>query len=106
VSVAALSATERETVIQAADDGADVSIWTAQSKVINRLKKHPSFTLVGEGFYGSTAWASFTIPAADWNPASGAKRQRKPLTDSQKSTLRMRLAEARAASGSSPKESK
>jgi hypothetical protein len=91
----ALSAAERETVINATDDGADVSIWTAQRRFINRLRKHPSFTEVASGFHDGSEWASFTIPFDQWNPASGAKRQ-STMTAEQKAAGAARLAAARA----------
>lgn len=89
-------ADERETVVNATDGDDIVRIWTAQRKHINRLRKHPSFTEVGSGDYEGSPWAAFTIPAGDWNPASGAKRKR-DLTDEQRAALsdRMRAIQAR-----------
>lgn len=89
-----LSSDERETVITVTDADQSVHIWTAQRRHITRMRKHDSFTETGSGYHGTTEWASFTIPARDWNPASGAKRKRN-LTDEQRQALADRLAKAR-----------
>src|SRR5690242_6584955 len=57
------TAPERETIINL-DDGSDLArIWTAQRPVITKLRKHPGFTEVASGLYGSSPWAEFTAPA-------------------------------------------
>lgn len=90
----ALTAPERETTIISTDGDDLVTIETAQRRYITRLRKNPSFTEAVTGTYEGTEWARFTIPARDWNPASGAKRRRN-LTDAQREELRDRLAKAR-----------
>jgi hypothetical protein len=58
-----LTAPERETIINF-NDGEDIAyIYTAQRKIITKLKKNPSATLKEEGVFEGTAWARFTIPA-------------------------------------------
>ena len=91
-----LSSDERETVITVTDADQSVHIWTAQKRHITRMRKHDSFTETATGYHGTTEWASFTIPARDWNPASGAKRKRN-LTDEQRQALADRLARSREA---------
>ena len=90
----ALTAPERETTIISTDGDDLVTIETAQRRYLTRLRKNPSFTEAVTGTYEGTEWARFTIPARDWNPASGAKRRRN-LTDAQREELRDRLAKAR-----------
>jgi len=68
------SAYERETTVTATDGDDVVHIWTAQRRYITKLRKSPRFTEVASGVNGSQPWAAFTIPARDWNPATGAKR--------------------------------
>ena len=91
-----LTASERETVINSDDDSGVVRIWTAQRRFITRLRKNPTFTEIGTGFHGTTEWAEFTIPADQWNPASGAKR-RVTMTDEQRRAAADRLRAARSA---------
>ena len=90
----ALTAPERETTIISTDGDDLVTIETAQRRHITRLRKNPAFTEVVAGTYEGTEWARFTIPARDWNPASGAKRRRN-LTAVQRQELADRLARAR-----------
>ena len=69
------TAAERETVINASDGDGLVRIYTMQRRYIGRLRRNPKFTLIGEGVHNDGAvWAEFTIPASEWNPATGAKR--------------------------------
>jgi hypothetical protein len=92
-----LTAPERETTVTVCDDSDHVLIWTAIRKHITRLRKSPAFTEVRTGYYGSTEWAEFTIPADQWNPATGAKR-RSSLTPEQRAAAADRLRAARSAS--------
>jgi len=87
-------ATERETVITVSDEDKLVHIWTAQRPVINRMQKHPSFTLLKAGTYEGSPWAEFTIPADQWNPVTGAKR-RSNLTDEQRAAAAERMRQVR-----------
>ena len=90
-----LTAPERETVVNVSDDAEVVRIWSAQRRHITRLRKNPSFTEVATGFYGTTEWAEFTIPADSWSPASGAKRKSN-LTDEQRRAAGERLRAVRS----------
>lgn len=90
MSVERLTADERETTTLSTDGDDLVRINTTQRRFITKLRKHPSFTEVDSGFYGATEWAEFTIPAMDWNPASGAKRHR-AISDARKQELTARL---------------
>ena len=92
-----LSAAERETTVTITDADDMVRIWTAQRRYLGRLRRHPSFTEVKSGTHGGTEWAEFTIPARDWNPATGAKRK-SSMSDEQKAALAERLRAVRAAS--------
>ena len=92
-----LSAAERETTVTITDADDVVRIWTAQRRYLGRLRRHPSYTEVKSGTHGGTEWAEFTIPARDWNPATGAKRKSN-MTDEQKAALAERLRAVRAAS--------
>lgn len=90
-----LNPDERETIVNVTDGDDQVTIWTAQRKAITRLRKNTSFTQTGTGYHGSTEWAQFTIPADQWNPASGAKRRSRPMTPEQRQAAAERLAKAR-----------
>lgn len=94
--LSSLSAAERETTVTATDADDTVRIWTCQKRYLGRLRRHPSFTEVATGFHGSTEWAEFTIAAADWNPATGAKRK-VTMTDERKAALADRMRSAREA---------
>lgn len=89
-----LNAWERETVVNASDGDALVTVLTHQIKYLNRLKKHPDATLVREGNEDGTAWAEFTIPADRWNPVSGIKRRSAPVSEERKAALKAQLARA------------
>ena len=90
----ALTAPERETTVISTDGDDLVTIETAQRRHITRLRKNPAFTEVVAGTYEGTEWARFTIPASEWNPATGAKRKR-DLTPEQREELRQRFAKSR-----------
>lgn len=94
--LSSLSAAERETTVTATDADDTVRIWTCQKRYLGRLRRHPSFIEVATGFHGSTEWAEFTIAAADWNPATGAKRK-VTMTDERKAALADRMRSAREA---------
>lgn len=91
-----LSAAERETTVTITDADDVVRIWTAQRRYLGRLRRHPSYTEVKSGTHGGTEWAEFTIPASEWNPATGAKRKSN-MTDEQKAALAERLRAVRGA---------
>lgn len=91
-----LTAAERETTVTTTDADDTVRIWTAQRRHIGRMRRHDAFTEVKTGTIGGSEWAEFTIPADQWNPASGAKRKSN-LTDEQRQASAARLAAAREA---------
>ena len=88
-----LTAAERETVVTTSDGDSVVSIWTAQKRYISLLRKNPQVTEVETGFYGTTEFSVFTVPADRWSPL-GVKR-RVSLTEYQKIQARARLQAAR-----------
>lgn len=90
-----LSAEERETTVTSTDADPLVRIWSNQRRHISRLRNHESYTEVRSGYDGTTEWAEFTIHTTLWNPATGAKRKRKPLTEEQRAVVADRLARAR-----------
>lgn len=94
--VANLTAPERETVINGSDADDTITIWTAQRRIITKLKRNSAATLVDEGFYGSTAWAQFSMPASMLSFRS--TRQKRTLTDEQRAEMGDRLRKARQSS--------
>jgi hypothetical protein len=59
----ALTRDERETIVNM-NDGEDTAyIYTAQRRIITRLRKNPAATLVEEGVHDGSPWARFTMPA-------------------------------------------
>ena len=90
----ALTERERETTVISTDGDDLVTIETAQRRYLTRLRKSARFLEVAQGEFEGSEWARFTIPARDWNPASGAKRKRN-LTAVQRQELADRLARAR-----------
>lgn len=88
-------AAERETVINASDGDDVVRIWTAQRRFITRLQKNPRVKQVGSGEHDGTPFYAFEIPASEWNPVSGVKRQSN-MTDEQKRAAAERLRKKRA----------
>jgi hypothetical protein len=80
-----LTAPERETIITLNDEDGQAEIWTAQRPRITALKKNPAATLLEEGKYGSSAWATFRLPAELVSFRS--KRVRRDLTDQQREQL-------------------
>lgn len=59
-----LTDSERETIINMNDGEETAYIYSAQRKVITRLKNNPAAVLVEEGTHDGSAWARFTLPAA------------------------------------------
>jgi hypothetical protein len=58
-----LSASERETVVNLNDAESVAYVYTAQRKIITKLKKNPAATLIEEGVHDGSVWARFEIPA-------------------------------------------
>lgn len=61
-----------------ADD--TVHIWTANPVHLRKLRKEPRATEL----QGDEEWGKFTVPATDFDPLTGFKSRRKPLTDEEK----------------------
>jgi hypothetical protein len=55
-------ALERETVIGFNDAEEVASVYTAQRRLITRLKKNPAAVLIEEGVHGGSPWARFELP--------------------------------------------
>lgn len=86
---------ERETIINM-NDGEEVAyIYSAQRKVITRLKNNPAAVLVEEGTHDGSVWARFTLPAELVSFRS--VRVRLELTDEQRRERGERLRRAGAA---------
>lgn len=96
--VESLSAQERETTVTTCDDDELVHIWSAQRRQITKMRKDSAFTEVACGFYGTTEWAEFTIPADRWSPL-GVKRTR-TMTTAQRQEAAERLAGVRQGAAS------
>lgn len=86
-SVKSLTAVERETTVTTTDEDDEVRIWTCRPKHLTALRRHPAFTEVASGFYGTTEWAEFTIAEQLWSPATGAKRKGHPVSPASLSAL-------------------
>ena len=92
------TALERETTVTMSDGDPLVHIYTMQAKFINRLKKNPRVTLLDEGVYENSPWASFSVPKDEYSPVSGVKgKPRAPLTTEQKQAAADRMKKARDA---------
>ena len=92
--VMSLTDFERETVVNL-NDGDDIArVYTAQRKVITRLKNNPAAALVEEGTFEGTAWARFTIPAEFVSFRS--VRVRRELTAEQRQALSDAMRDRRA----------
>ena len=87
-------AVERETVINASDADDTVRIWTAQRRFITRLQKHPRVVQTGSGEHDGTPYYTFEVPASEWNPVSGVKRQSN-MTDEQRQAAAERMRQVR-----------
>lgn len=86
------TAAERETIVTVSDADEVVSIWTARRTDITKLRKNPKATEVETGEHHSV----FTIPADQWNPATGIKRTVN-MSPEAKAAAAQRLEAARAA---------
>lgn len=94
-----LTAAERETTVVINDEDQIARIWTARRKDITKLRRNAKATEVESGYHGGSEWASFTIPAGEWNPATGIKRRSKEMTPAQRQEAALRLAKARGSLG-------
>lgn len=92
-----LIAYERETVVTVNDSEDVVRLYTAQRPVIRRIQADPRWTVVETGEYGGSPYIWATCPKSTWNPLSGMKKRRAPMTDEQKQQAAARLKAAREA---------
>lgn len=71
-----VTADERETIATTSDGADEVNIYTGQRSVISRMRRDKRFTEVKSLTDHGTEFVTFTIPASNWNPVTGAKRTR------------------------------
>lgn len=86
---------EQETTVTAGRSEKYVDIYTTNSV---HLKKLRSDSRVAE-IRGGEDWGQFRIPAPMYDPITGFKRARKPMTEEQKVQASERLEKARASRG-------
>lgn len=91
-----LNAWERETLVSMNDGDDFVVILTGQRKWLNRLKKHPKAVLIREFVESETEWGEFRLPADQYSPITGIKRNSAPLSPERRAAMAARLAAARA----------
>ena len=91
-----LTADERETIIRISDGDDLVHIDTTRRIDITALRKKPDATETDSGFYGATAWATFTIPKKRFSAARGVKAQPREMTEEQRQAAGDRLRALRA----------
>jgi hypothetical protein len=84
---------ERETIVNMNDGESTARIYTAQRRLITRLKNNPAAVLVDEGTHEGSAWARFTIPAELVSFRS--VRIKRELTDEQRQAAAERLRRGR-----------
>jgi hypothetical protein len=83
--IMSLTEFERETIINM-NDGEDIAyIYSAQRKIITKLRNNPAAVLVEEGVHDGSAWARFTLPAAYISFRSATVRRE--LTSEQRQAL-------------------
>jgi len=80
-----LTAAERETSISMSDENDVAYIYTAQRKVLTRLRKNPAAKLIEEGNHGGSPWARFELPAGLISFRS--RRTARELTDEERQVL-------------------
>lgn len=97
-----LTENERETIVSMNDGDALAHVYTAQRRLITKLKNNPAAVLVEEGVFEGSAWARFTIGAGLVSFRSG--RRQVELTDEQRQAAadRLRLVRAARQDASSP----
>lgn len=84
---------ERETIVSMNDGDEVAHVYTAQRKVITRLKNNPAAALVAEGTHDGSVWARFTIPAGLVSFRS--VKVKRELTDEQRAEMAERLRRGR-----------
>jgi hypothetical protein len=89
-----LTDVERETIVSMNDGDSVAYVYTAQRRMITKLKNNPAAVLVEEGTHDGSVWARFTIPAELVSFRS--VRVRRELTDEQRLALSEVMRERRA----------
>jgi hypothetical protein len=89
-----LTAPERETVITLNDEDDVALIYTAQRRIITKLKKNEAATLIEEGTFDGSAWARFEMPADLLSFRS--TRTTRTLSEEHKAKLHAGLAKSKA----------
>jgi hypothetical protein len=87
-----LTAAERETIITMNDEDDWAEIWTAQRRIITKLKKNVAARLIAEGKHDGSPWAQFRLPAELVSFRS--KRVSLELTDEERQERATRLRKA------------
>lgn len=90
-----LTAPERETVVTMSDEDGVACVYTAQRRILTKLKKNPAATLIEEGVFEGSAWGRFEIPAGLISFRS--TRVKREMTPEQKAAAGERLKAARSA---------
>jgi hypothetical protein len=86
---------EQETTVTYVRSDDKVHIYTANPKHLRRLRMDERATVTRD--FGDSA--EFTVPAAWFDPLTGFKTRRKPLTAEQRQAATERLALARSKQG-------
>jgi len=86
---------ERETIVSMSDGDDLAHVYTAQRRMITRLKNNPAAVLVSEGSHDGSPWARFTIPAGLVSFRSA--RPRREMSDDQRQAAADRLRRGREA---------
>ena len=85
-----LTLAERETIVSMNDAGDIAYVYSAQPRIIGRLRRNQAAVLTEEGVYEGAKWARFEIPAKLVSFRSVRITQN--LTDEQRAARRERLA--------------
>jgi hypothetical protein len=83
---------EQETTVTASKTDAVVYVWTSDPVHLRRLRKDARATELA----GDDEWGRFTIPADQFDPLKGFRRQGRVLTEQERAVATERLAAARA----------
>jgi hypothetical protein len=82
---------EQETTVAACREDSVVYVYSTVPKHLRRLRSDPRVT----EREGGVDWGRFSIPADQFDPLRGFKRNRAPLSEERRVALAARLAEAR-----------
>ena len=89
-----LTAAERETIVNFNDGEETAYVYTAQRRIITKLRRNAAAVLVEEGHFEGTAWARFELSAALISFRS--VRVKRELSDEQRAELRERMQRVRS----------